>query len=126
MVEDPVLAEALRLRWSDVGERSIWFHATKTRTRRVRAARLMAPVRADLVGWRLVSAPQTDDTLVFPRPDGEEWRKDDWDNWRNRVFRPALTAVGSGVSLGPGRLEVRSGYQPAAGGAALVQPQAGR
>ena len=35
----PRPAEALRLRWSDVGDRSVRFHATKTRTRRVRAAR---------------------------------------------------------------------------------------
>ena len=61
----------------------------------------MAPVRADLVAWRLLSAPQTDDALVFPRPDGEEWRKDDWNNWRNRVFRPALSAVGMPTTIRP-------------------------
>jgi integrase len=97
----PRPAEALRLRWSDVGERSIRFHATKTRSRRVRAARLMTPVRADLVAWKLLSAPQTDDALVFPRPDGEEWRMDDLNNWRNRVFRPALTAVGLPTTIRP-------------------------
>ena len=66
------------------------FHATKTRTRRVRAARLMAPVRSDLVAWRLPSAPQTDDALVFLARIGDGAATDDWNNWRNWVFRPAL------------------------------------
>jgi hypothetical protein len=38
---------------------------------------------------------------MFPRPDGEEWRMDDWNNWRNRVFRPALTAVGLPTTIRP-------------------------
>src|SRR4051794_14553580 len=65
------------------------------------AARLMAPVRADLVAWRLISAPQPDDALVFPRPDGDEWRTDDWNDWRDRVFRPASSAVGLPTAIRP-------------------------
>ncbi len=49
----PRPGEALQLRWQDVGDRSVAFRATKTRSRRVRAARLMAPVGADLMAWRL-------------------------------------------------------------------------
>lgn len=93
-------SEALRLRWQDVGERSLTIHATKT-GRRVRAARLMAPVRSDLVEWRMASGRPPDPTLVFPRPDGREWTEDDWRNWRTRAFTPASRAARIDFPLRP-------------------------
>jgi len=27
---------------------------------------------------------------VFPRTDGEPWRRHDWNNWRRRIWKPAL------------------------------------
>ena len=34
--------------------------------------------------------------FIFPRPDGEPWRTDDWNNWRNRHFHPAAARAGLG------------------------------
>ena len=32
---------------------------------------------------------------MFPTRRGTLWTKDDWDNWRNRVFKPTAVAVGA-------------------------------
>ena len=97
----PRPAEALRLRWEDIGERTVAFRATKSRSRRLRAARLMAPVRADLVAWRLAAGRPKDRAPVFPRRDGETWTTDDWRNWRTRTFAPAVRLCGIDVDLRP-------------------------
>jgi hypothetical protein len=34
--------------------------------------------------------------LVMARPDGSPWRKDDWDNGRERVWQPLAVGVGLG------------------------------
>lgn len=34
--------------------------------------------------------------LLFPRADGQPWRVDDWNNWRNRHFFPATKRAGIG------------------------------
>jgi integrase len=91
----------LRLRWRDVGERSMTFRVTKSRTRRMRAARLMAPVRADLTAWRLACGPPIEDALVFPRRDGQPWTEDDWRNWRTRRVKPALEAARLAATIRP-------------------------
>src|SRR5919108_252814 len=44
--------------------------------------------------WRLASRRPVSDALVFPARDGDPWGRDDWANWRNRVFGPATAAVG--------------------------------
>ena len=88
----PRPSDALGLRWRDVGERTLTFYAPKTN--RVRSARLMGPVAADLALWRQLSVPPDGSGFVFPRRDGERWTTDDWRNWRSRVFFPALDAVG--------------------------------
>lgn len=85
-------SEALALRWRDVGERTLTIYAPKTN--RTRSARLMAPVRADLLEWRLLAGRPADEALVFQRSDGEQWTPDDWRNWRSRAFTPALAAAG--------------------------------
>ncbi len=89
----PRPAEALGLRWEDVGERSLTFHATKTRSRRIRAAHLVAPVRGDLATWRLASERPSGENWVFPRTDGGRFTDDDYRNWRVRVFAPACHAA---------------------------------
>ncbi len=88
----PRPAEALALRWADVGERTVRFYAPKTN--RDRSARLLAPVRADLLAWRLRCGSPDDRALVFPRAHGGHWTDDDWRNWRRRTFASALKAVG--------------------------------
>ncbi|MDP9416329.1 MAG: tyrosine-type recombinase/integrase [Actinomycetota bacterium] len=69
------------------------FHATKTRSRRIRAAHLVAPVRADLNAWRLAAGRPPKNAWVFPRPDGDRFTDDDYRNWRVRVFAPACRAA---------------------------------
>ncbi len=92
--------EALALRWSDVGERTLLIERAnddgrpkRTKTGQARSARLMAPVRADLRAWRLASGRPGDHELVFPKPAGGAWREADWRNWGRRVFRPAARAL---------------------------------
>lgn len=57
-----------------------------------RAVDLLAPLAADLAEWRLASGIRSG--LLFPTPAGEPRRKHDWDNWRNRSFKPAARRVG--------------------------------
>jgi integrase len=95
--------ELLGLTRRDVRERTTTVRATvvdgvrenrvKTRRSRPRSPRLIAPLRADLDAWVEHVAVEPD-SLVFGHPDGRPWTKDDWDNWRNRVFKPALDATG--------------------------------
>jgi integrase len=93
--------EALALRWSDVGERSILVERAvsvggvkETKTRKRRSVRLLAPLAADLAEWRLACRRPGPDVLVFPRRDGRVWTEEDWRNWRQRVFAPAASAAG--------------------------------
>jgi len=92
--------EALALRWRAIGERTIRIDRAmpcgeekETKTGRSRSVRLLAPLHEDLASWRLVSGRDDSRGLLFPRPDGRPWGEDDWHNWRNRVFRPAASAV---------------------------------
>ena len=75
------------------GERTLVFHGSKIGGR-ARSARLMAPVRADLAEWRMASGRPPDGALVFPRQDGSRWKETDYRNWRVRVFKPSVRAVG--------------------------------
>jgi integrase len=93
--------EALALRWSDVGERTILVDRAValgdvkgTKTGRRRSVRLFAPLAADLAEWRLARGRPDDDELVFPKKGGRVWTEQDWRNWRQRVFAPAATAAG--------------------------------
>ena len=45
--------------------------------------------------------------LIFPTLDGDEWKRDDWQNWRRRVYRPAAIAAGVTGDLRPYRLRGR-------------------
>ena len=51
------------------------------------------------------------DALVFPRPTGDPWTREDYNNWRNRVWRSAAPAGSSPYSLRHGfvSLLVREG-----------------
>lgn len=94
--------EALALRWDDVRERTLLIDraltygelgATKTENSR-RTVRLLAPLAGDLAEWRMRSgAGRRPTRLIFPRADGEAWSRWDWQNWRVRVFGPALAAA---------------------------------
>jgi hypothetical protein len=42
--------------------------------------------------------------LIIPRPSDGEWTREDWANWRRRVWRPAVIAAGVTGDLRPYRL----------------------
>jgi hypothetical protein len=82
-------SEALPLRWEAIRKRTILFRATKRGVAHERATRLLAPLAADLDKWRKASGSPPDSGVVIPNRTKEPWADYDWDNWRERTFRPA-------------------------------------
>ena len=89
-------------RWGDVRDRTLHVYATKTG--RARDVDLLAPLAQDLAEWRLVLGRPGDGQLIVPRPSGGEWTREDWANWRRRIWRPAAVAAGVTGDLRPYRL----------------------
>ena len=56
--------------------------------------RLLAPLREDLLAWRMRAGRPRDRALVFPGPEGGLWTKTTNDNWRTRAFDRAIKAAG--------------------------------
>ena len=56
--------------------------------------RLLAPLREDLLAWKLRSGRPRDSAAVFPGPEGRSWSKTSYDNWRGRNFDRALERAG--------------------------------
>jgi integrase len=102
-------SEALPLRWSEVRRHTILFRATKRGVAGERATRLLDPLRDDLAEWRKASGNPPSDAPVIPNRRGEAWSDYDWDNWRERGFRPAARAAGlpAGDADGPKRVRPR-------------------
>lgn len=92
-------SEALLVRWDQLQGRRFLLEGEQTKTGAVRYPEVPAPVLADLAQWRM--AQKNPEGLIFPRPDGEPWRKTDWDNWRARWFKPAAEAAGLGADFRP-------------------------
>jgi integrase len=93
--------EALGLCWAHVRERTLLIERAvslgvigETKTRAHRTVRLLAPLREDLLEWRLRSGRPGDLALVFPGPEGDPWGKTTYDNWRKRAFDRACKAIG--------------------------------
>jgi integrase len=91
--------EALALRWSNVGARTLHVSRSlalggekETKTGGARSVRLLGPLLDDLRRLRAQSGP---DELVFPRPAGGAWKDHDWRNWRRRVFQRAAAREGA-------------------------------
>jgi integrase-like protein len=98
--------EALALRWRHVRERTLLVEAAladgvlkeQKTGRPPRTVDLLAPLRHDLVAWRLASTSPGDSELLFPTADGQHWREHDYRNWRKRVFQPTAQACGVGTT----------------------------
>ena len=98
-------AEALALRWADIGEHTIRVDRAlsltgdvkSTKTEAARSGRLLAPVAADLAAWRLRCGRPAKTAAVLPHPSGKGWSKVAWDNLRERQFQPAAVAIGLGT-----------------------------
>ena len=93
--------EALALRWGDIRERTILVERAvslgeekDTKTHAHRTVRLLAPLREDLLAWRMRCGRPRDGALVFPGPEGRLWSKTTYDNWRKRAFDRALEKAG--------------------------------
>ena len=93
--------EALGLHWADVRERTIQVQRSvslgeeaDTKTRQHRTVRLLAPLAADLLEWRLAAGRPGDPELVLPGKDGHPWTQAAYQSWRRRAFRRASLAAG--------------------------------
>jgi len=115
--------EATALTWEHVGQHTLLVEQSTddgdekgTKTGAIRTVRMLAPVHDDLDAWRSHSAPESDEALVFPRPDGRGWSEHDYRNWRNRRFVPAATAVGTkrpyDLRHSFASLMIQAGYSP--------------
>jgi integrase len=86
-------SEALPLSWDRVqlGRGEIVFSQTKRKGDPVdRAVTLLEPLADDLRAWRKHGGAVKAQGPVFPHA----WAGHGWDNWRDRVFRPAMIAAG--------------------------------
>ena len=81
-------SEALPLQWSQIGQRTISYRATKGGVW-PRQTRLLAPLARDLRFRIRRGAPGRPRARVYGG-----WSGHDWDNWRERIFQPAAIAVG--------------------------------
>jgi integrase len=88
--------------WGDLHERTI--HVFATKTGRARDVDLIAPLAEDLARWSKARGCPRDDELVIPRPTGGQWTREDWANWRRRIWRPAAVEAGVEGDLRPYRL----------------------
>jgi integrase len=59
-----------------------------------RTVDLLPALREDLDEWFGIAACEQPGSRLFPRPDGDWFKVDDWNNWRNRQFYEALGELG--------------------------------
>jgi integrase len=108
--------DALALSYRRIGTRRIVYAeknidgrvvgGSKTGEDRARSVTLLAPLRKDLLAFRLAAGNPCDDALVLPRADGKPWRLHDYKNWQRNavkserskrpasIFAAAATAIG--------------------------------
>lgn len=96
-------SEALPLRWAAIRDNGLVLHATKKggQAGPQRVVDLLEPLAADLAEWRLACGRPAAMDLVFPDAQGRVWPGHTWDNWRDRIFRPAATTAGLPADLRP-------------------------
>lgn len=92
--------EALALRWGDVGEHSLAIDKAvadgkigTTKTGGARSVPISLSLYSELGGWHTLSGGASDHQLVFPGRDAEPWTRTQANNWRARVWRPALDSL---------------------------------
>jgi integrase len=88
--------------WGDLNSRTL--HVFATKTGRARDIDLVAPLAQDLAQWRSACGRPKESDLIIPRPSGGQWTREDWANWRRRVWRPAAMEAGVTGDLRPYRL----------------------
>ena len=75
-----------------------------SKTGRARDIDLLRPVVDDLAAWRAISGGPNGTDLIVPTTDRDAWTRQDWQNWRRRVYQPAAIAAGVTGDLRPYRL----------------------
>jgi integrase len=92
--------EALALRWGDMRERTLLVERAislgvegDTKTAAHRTVRLLAPLQADLLAWRMRSGRPPVRSLVFPGHAGAPWSDAAYRSWRRKAFRRAVEAA---------------------------------
>ena len=88
--------------WGDLRDHTL--HVFATKTGRARDIDLVAPLAQDLAQWRIACGRPRDSELIIARPSGGAWTREDWANWRGRIWRPAVIAAGVTGDLRPYRL----------------------
>lgn len=88
--------------WGDLRDHTL--HVFATKTGRARDIDLVAPLSQDLAQWRLACGRPPDSELIIARSDGGAWTREDWANWRGRIWRSAAIAAGVTGDLRPYRL----------------------
>lgn len=68
--------------------------AAGTKTNTIREVRLHGPVAAELSAYLLSLGRPSDETLLFPNRHGEPFSKSQYDAWRRKRFKPAVSAAG--------------------------------
>ena len=96
-------AEALALRWSDIGERTITVDKAvrdgsegPTKTGAMRTVPLVAPLRTDLTNFRVDVDSPPDTHLIFPARGGGHWSRSELNNWRGRVWKSVVSDLATG------------------------------
>lgn len=83
--------ELRTLTWDAVREGALMIDAPKTGQRR--RVRPLGALESDLKAWRDDAAPLAD-SPVFPDVKGQTWTANGFEKWRQRVFTPAVGAIG--------------------------------
>ncbi|HEX6456002.1 MAG TPA: tyrosine-type recombinase/integrase [Solirubrobacterales bacterium] len=93
--------EALALSWAHIREHTILVERAAslgeiapTKTGQTRTVRLLQPLAKDLAEWRLASGRPDDSALIFPGLDGGPWTREQYQNWRKRIYVPTTKACG--------------------------------
>src|SRR6185312_2506563 len=93
--------EALALSWAHIREHTILVERAAslgeiapTKTGQTRTVRLLQPLATDLNEWRLASGRPDDTALIFPGVDGKPWTREQYQNWRKRIYVPTTKACG--------------------------------
>jgi integrase len=97
--------EAFALRFGDIGQRTIAVDKAvsageegPTKTGAVRSVPLVSPLRVDLEYLRSYMRAGEDD-IVFPAAGGGYWSRWDFNNWRNRVWKPVVRRLAKADGL---------------------------
>jgi integrase len=95
--------EALALTWADIGSNTIAVDKAvrdgeegPTKTGAVRSVPLVGPLQSDLDALRWTFGLPDNNRLVIPASDGGHWTRSELNNWRNRVWNPAVAWLADG------------------------------